>query len=492
MQYAIVEGVKRKPFKGGKGLCPLCGAAFIAHFGQTEPAHWQHAPGADCDLWHEPKTAWHIAWQNKFPEAWQELPMEDEVTDEKHFADVRTDKGLVIEFQNSPITPSTISQRETFYGNMIWVVNANTFKDSFVIASRVKVEVKRFEDTLFMKEFQIKADIDAEIREQEAEVNNLRNELKNAIEDMKKLQKRIDEYQKDITEYKGLSERITKWITNSEGNIEVENGMDLYDYLQRSYKERLLSIMNSICQDTGLPNKTEEELRELTNLEDDEIEGRKVKKISYDKINEGNYSKVYAIARVSQKTLFRDPQKIYDKLELFRYKYSTDKFDFLMDKSEDIIRLQQSGENLKAQKRNHEQELEQVKDEIAQLVKKWLSRQATSSQEELERLNNIQIPALTEKYDRERAFLENMQNSKVEKLQAALEDLEQKNENDKWKIRMENKGLYRYKWKREHKAWRAASRPVFFDIGEDYLFEKIDNNSFRKVRMEEFIKSVRL
>ena len=73
------------------------------------------------------------------------------------------------------------------------------------------------------------------------------------------------------------------------------------------------------------------------------------------------------------KTLFRDPQKIYDKLELFRYKYSTDKFDFLMDKSEDIIRLQQSGENLKAQKRNQEQELEQVKDEIAQLVKKWLS-----------------------------------------------------------------------------------------------------------------------
>ena len=143
-----------------------------------------------------------------------------------------------------------------------------------------------------------------------------------------------------------------------------------------------------------------------------------------------------------------------------------------MDKSEDIIRLQQSGENLKAQKRNHEQELEQVKDEIAQLVKKWLSRQATSSQEKLERLNNIHIPALTEKYDRERAFLENMQNSKVEKLQAALEDLEQKNENDKWKIRMENKGLYRYKWKREHKAWRAASRPVFFDIGEDYLFEK--------------------
>jgi peptidoglycan hydrolase CwlO-like protein len=418
--------------------------------------------------------------------------MEDEATDEKHFADVRTDKGLVIEFQNSPITPPTIRQRETFYGNMIWVVNANTYKDSFVIASRVTSEVKKFEDTLLMKEFQIKADIDAEIKEQETKVNNLQNELKDAIEDTKKLQRRIDEYQEDIAKYKGLSEKIIKWITNSEGNIEVANGGDLYDYLRRSYKERLLSIMNSICQDVGLLNKTEKELLELTSLEDDEIDGRRVKKIAYDKITEDNYLKVYLIDRGSKKTLFRNYQRIRDKPELFRYKYSTDKFDFLMDKSEDITRFQQSIENLTAEKRNHEQALEQVKDEIAQLVKKWLSRQATSSQEKLERLNNIRIPALTEKYDRERAFLENTQNSKVEKLQAALEDLEQKNENDKWKIRMENKGLYRYKWKRENKAWRAASRPVFFDIGEDYLFEKIDNNSFRKVRMEEFIKSVRL
>lgn len=483
MQYAILEGVKRKPFKGGKGLCPLCDAPLIAHFGEIEPPHWQHVRKADCDPWHEPKTVWHIAWQ--------EFPMEDEATDEKHFADVRTDKGLVIEFQNSPITPSTISQRETFYGNMIWVVNANTYKDSFDIASRVTSEVKRFEDTLLMKEFQIKADIDAEIREQETKVNNLRNKLKDTIEYTKKVQRWIDEYQEAIAKYKGLSEKIIKWITNSEGNIEVANGGDLYDFLERLYKERLLSIKNSICQDVGLLNKTEKELLELTSLEDDEIDGRKVKKIAYDKITEDNYSKVYVIARVSQKTLFRDLKKIRDKLELCCYKYSTDKFDFLMDKSEDITRLQQSGENLKAQKRNHEQELEKVKDEIAQLVKKWLSREAISSQKELEE-RNIEIPALTEEYDRERAFLEDMQNNKDEKLQTALEDLEQKNENDKWKIRMENKGLYRYKWKRENKAWRVASRPIFFDIGEDYLFEKMDDNLFRKVPIEEFIKSVHL
>lgn len=465
MQYAIVDGKKREPFKGGKGLCPLCDAPLIAHFGEIEPPHWQHVQKADCDPWHEPKTEWHIAWQNKFPEAWKEFLMENEITGEEHFANVRTDKGLVIEFQNSPITPATIRQREAFYGNMVWVINANTFKDN--------VDVKRVEDTLFMedKESQIKADIDAKIREQETKVNNLRNELKDTIEDTKKLQARIDEYQKDVTEYKELSGRIIKWITNSEGNIEVANGVDLYDFLRRSYKGQLLSIMNSIHQNAGLINKTEKELHELTCLEDDKIDGRKVKKISYDKITEDNYSKVYVIDRVSKKTLFRDPQRIHDKLELFRYKFSKDKFDFLMDKSEDIARLQQSIENLKAEKRNHEQALEQVKDEIAKRVEKWLLCKVTLSQTELEGLN-IQIPALMEEYDREKAFLEDMQNSKVEKLQAALEDL-----------RMENKGLYLYKWKRENKAWRAASRPIFFDFGTDYLFEKMDNKLFRKVHI---------
>mgnify|MGYP001559531292 CR=1 FL=1 len=365
MQYAIVEGVKRKPFKGGKGLCPLCDVPVIAHSGEIEQEHWQHAPGAICDTWHEPKTAWHIAWQNKFPDAWQEFHMEDEITGEKHFADVKTDKGLVIEFQNSPITPATIRQREAFYGNMVLLINANTFKDN--------VAVKIFENTLVLedKESQIKANIDAKIRKQETNVNNLRNKLKDTIEKTKILQGRINEYQKKGTKYKELSESIIKWITNSEGNIEVANGADLYDFLQRFHKGRLLSIMNSINQNAGLINKTEKELHELTCLEDDEIDGRKVKKISYDKITEDNYSKVYVIDRVSQKTLFRDPQRIRDKLELSRYpqrirdklelsryKFSKGKFDFLMDKSDDITRLQQSIENLKAEKRNHEQAID--------------------------------------------------------------------------------------------------------------------------------------
>lgn len=41
-----------------------------------------------------------------------------------HRADVRTPSGTVVEFQHSPITLETIQERETFYGDLMWVFDA--------------------------------------------------------------------------------------------------------------------------------------------------------------------------------------------------------------------------------------------------------------------------------------------------------------------------------------------------------------------------------
>jgi len=42
---------------------------------------------------------------------------------EKHFADVKTESGLVIEFQNSHMHRDERQARENFYRNLVWVVN---------------------------------------------------------------------------------------------------------------------------------------------------------------------------------------------------------------------------------------------------------------------------------------------------------------------------------------------------------------------------------
>lgn len=131
MKFAIVDGYKIEATKGAKGVCPLCSSELIAKCGEFKMNHWAHKGIRNCDLWWEPETEWHREWKGNFPIEWQEIILHDEQTREKHIADVRTDKGLVIEFQHSSIKPEERRQRENFYKNMIWVVDGARLKNDF-------------------------------------------------------------------------------------------------------------------------------------------------------------------------------------------------------------------------------------------------------------------------------------------------------------------------------------------------------------------------
>src|SRR5262245_64746908 len=102
MKYALVEGERREAEPGLSGKCPRCGGAMIAKCGplRLRVWHWAHRTNRTCDHWWESETEWHRAWKNHFPENWQEKIHTSE-DGEKHFADVKTESGLVIEFQNS-------------------------------------------------------------------------------------------------------------------------------------------------------------------------------------------------------------------------------------------------------------------------------------------------------------------------------------------------------------------------------------------------------
>lgn len=128
MKYSIVNGEKTEAFKGGKGICICCNSETIAKCGNINVNHWAHRDLSHCDKWWESESDWHRQWKNLFPVKNQEVIHYDSVTGEKHIADIKTDKGLVIELQNSSISIQELYSREKFYGNMIWIVNAIKFK----------------------------------------------------------------------------------------------------------------------------------------------------------------------------------------------------------------------------------------------------------------------------------------------------------------------------------------------------------------------------
>lgn len=123
MKFAVVAGNRSEPTPKTKGICAGCSGETIAKCGSHVVWHWAHKSRIHCDRWWESETEWHRRWKDRFPLGWQEVVQADELTHERHIADVRTAGGLVIEFQRSSIDMNEVRAREAFYKKMIWVVD---------------------------------------------------------------------------------------------------------------------------------------------------------------------------------------------------------------------------------------------------------------------------------------------------------------------------------------------------------------------------------
>lgn len=112
----VLAGLNRE------GFCPTCQSLLVPKCGRVKIWHWAHKAKPDCDNWAEGETAWHSEWKERFHQGWCEKTIENVFG--RHRADVFVPGGGVIEFQNSSISVDEIREREEFYGNMIWVLNA--------------------------------------------------------------------------------------------------------------------------------------------------------------------------------------------------------------------------------------------------------------------------------------------------------------------------------------------------------------------------------
>lgn len=127
MKFAKLDGQRCEAQPGLSASCPSCGASMVAKCGSLRVWHWAHRGVRVCDPWWESETEWHRAWKDEFPSDWQEV-LHFASNGEKHIADVKTEVGLVIEFQHSFLKAEERTARETFYRKMVWVVDARRRK----------------------------------------------------------------------------------------------------------------------------------------------------------------------------------------------------------------------------------------------------------------------------------------------------------------------------------------------------------------------------
>ncbi len=123
MQYAsTTSGDRIVATKDKEGFCPGCSSKLQpkALISKHVVPHWAHKAG-DCDPWYEPESEWHRTWKERWPVECREVVMGP------HRADVRMRDGTVLELQKSPISSEEIAEREQFYGNMLWLLDARAW-----------------------------------------------------------------------------------------------------------------------------------------------------------------------------------------------------------------------------------------------------------------------------------------------------------------------------------------------------------------------------
>lgn len=129
---AGVKYIASKQLKQSKSysfLCPNCGGKVSLKAGDEKRPHFAHEKNA-CDYFdYKGMSDWHLNWQSLFDKNQREVSVFNE--GKKHIADVINSNGVVIEFQNSPISITKKSERDGFYHKLIWVVNAKGFDVAF-------------------------------------------------------------------------------------------------------------------------------------------------------------------------------------------------------------------------------------------------------------------------------------------------------------------------------------------------------------------------
>lgn len=148
MKYArLTEDTQRRieAVGGAFALCPLCEHSVVGQKGKGGFLSWRHVGDVTCDAWQETENKWKRAWKNDFPDNEQEVVVGDVATGERHLADVKTARGLVVQFQNADLDLVERRRRELFFGNLLWVVNA----------ARLKSEVEKFQKARLVKAFRL-------------------------------------------------------------------------------------------------------------------------------------------------------------------------------------------------------------------------------------------------------------------------------------------------------------------------------------------------
>lgn len=479
-----VDRERIRPAKGLIAWCELCGEELIPACGDINTHHWRHKNLKECDSWKENETDWHRIWKNYFPKDWLEVVIKRNLN--VHRADIKTKAGLVVELQNSSISQSDILERELFYGNMIWLINANSFKENFHIRSSVNENLRKLDIVLNIQLVE-----NSEIEEDLAPSFKYLEGQKEKLKDLKFEFESHDRKLADLIEvFESIDERFTqiynRYIKSFPFNYltpQIFHNLESESILAlQKISDRLEIIESDLSKKTSW-------IRYINELPDFKIGVDSIFKIvSFNLVSPSSYTKCKVVKKETMNTLFPIIHDLNSPSNFNFYCLQERAYTLLINLSNDLSILLKEKNELELEMndllRNKESELKLLK----KSMRKHLLKQIKESKKKIsDIINGIEyqeneIAGIEIEIEEEKKRLEeeSIEYGKMIRL---------KQDKDRSKIMKDKKGLYSYYWKYKRPSWNNAKAPIFLDF-EKHIFKIISKTELRKISKTEFIKFV--
>lgn len=490
MQFAYNDNGERvQPlYSGERASCPLCHGRVIGKCGKIYARHWQHYNDGHCDIWTERETLWHRDWKKLFPEPWREIIIRK--GEKIHIADVKTVNDFVIEFQNSSISIDTITLREKFYGNMIWIVNSKTFFDNFRLQSIVSTRCAEIEHVASQEIYSLSRLFKYELDEIAEQVVKIENDISWTLGNKESKKKKINSLM-------FLERNFDAFLMNS---VEWYNGRKLwwdsetFDLISQIGDATLHDISQNYDDIATTKDQLESGFRtqiRIDKLGVVQINGKVLKVVNYEKLTPRNYYKIYAILKSD---LFLSLPKVVtfgSETEFLFHRLKMEQYDYAIDPSDEIFQL--AVHILELKKRLSQLQAAIVLKTSNIKAKLWphIESRIKLAKEELSLIDkeNFILESRKKALVDQRTQIEASRALEIETRSAEILKIKR---NKCLVVEREMRDLYTFEWRNERKSWRAASCPVFFDLGKEYLYQRMDYNTLKKVQKLPFLDELLL
>jgi competence CoiA-like predicted nuclease len=488
MQYAFIDGTRRKAFKQGRGVCPLCEKPVIAHCGEIYVSHWKHQ--GRCDPWSEPETEWHLGWKEEFPEEWREIVLKNNETGEKHIADIKTSEGVVIEFQNSSIQSSEICAREEFYQNMIWVVNAEKFKNNFSMTSIVKSKLRLFRESIEQQNKVIEEEAKKELEEIKKWLKSTEYDYLSLKSYNKRIQEEFAEYLEYLSQPDAILETIiTKLMQLNSSTYLSYKLQGLLEESQKFFGESFLTINTSIQSLQEYFSYLQSRKQYLISLPDfDFLSNYKVIEFTQiEKTEKNNLENIKVIEINTKFTLFPVFHEITDQTLHYSSIYNSKKYECLLDIQPELEKIDNEIKRVEKEIKEQNNQYYFLCSSVRKFVEEFLENKIYDIENNFNK-STTELNKKEQELNQNRCEFEESEKEIRRKLKQDLKEIQVGINDKKYFIMQKYKGSYFYTWKHEIPTWKSAHKTVYFDFGNGELFERIKDGLFRKVLKKDFLK----